>query len=67
MDAHIYKKSGNYLEAARSLIQFVQDGLKYQLNLNSFYYMNFLDMAIVLLLTSKQGAMQLPYEYVKYL
>ena len=67
MDAHIYKKSGNYLEAAGSLIQFVQDGLKYQLNLNSFYYMNFLDMAIVLLLTSKQGAMQLPYEYVKYL
>ena len=67
MDAHIYKKSGNYLEAAGSLIQFVQDGLKYQLNLNSFYYMNFLDMAIVLLLSSKQKAMQLPYEYVKYL
>ena len=29
--------------------------------------MNFLDMAMVLLLTSKQEAMQLPYEYVKYL
>jgi hypothetical protein len=53
LDAHIYKKSGNYLEAAGSLIQFVQDGLKYQLNLNAFYYMNFLDMAMILLLTSK--------------
>jgi hypothetical protein len=67
LDAHIYKKSGNYLEAAGSLIQFVQDGLKYQLNLNAFYYMNFLDMAMILLLTSKQEAMHLPYEYVKYL
>ena len=53
LDAHIYKKSGNCLEAAGSLIQFVQDGLKYQLNLNAFYCMNFLDMAMALLLTSK--------------
>ncbi len=52
LDAHIYKSCGQQLEAAASLVQFVKQTIEGGLTIDSYWLMNQLLMAQVLLLST---------------
>lgn len=67
LDAHIFKKCGNTLESASSLMGFIKQTADIGMRVSSFNFHHMVEMALVQLLSLKQEPIYLPFELVKHL